>query len=274
MRVGLGPIFFMMPSILFGPVYGAIVAALADLLGFVLRPSGAYLPLITLAVALGGFLRGGLWLLLRGKSNKIMRVTIIVITVLLLAFGLSNILFLGADGITAGFYDGIANPAAIDTSDMSFIGRLIINRTQGAANPGESLAPLLLSATTGLIGSGLFGLLLLGVDFLFSKRFSKKDKKKESSGIFEDTPSLSKEEPASRILPLLITILVSGLFVTTLNTITLRETIFTAWQYLPFVVVWAPRAIESIISNTIYVYCMALLLGVFERQRSLREIVR
>ena len=76
-------------------------------------------------------------------------------------------------------------------------------------------------------------------------------------------------------MPLLITILVSAVIVSTLITIVLRETVFReAWQLLPFVVVWLPRVIETIVSNTIYVYFMALLLGIFERQQGLRELIR
>ena len=226
-RVGLAPIFFMMPAILFGPVYGAIVAALADLLGFLLRPSGAFLPLLTLAVAIGGFIRGALWLLLRGKSSKVMRIAIAVLAVFLLLFGLFNLFSLQTGGIGSGFYD-------------------YLDERQ------------LVSVTAGLIGTAVFGFVLLLADFILSRRFAKEGKEKES-----------------RIMPLLITVLVSAIISSTLITIVLRETIFReAWQLLPFVVLWLPRVIETIVSNTVYVYFMALLLGIFERQQGLRELIR
>ena len=255
-RVGLSPIFSMMPAILFGPVYGAIVAALSDVLGFLLRPSGPYLPFITLAVTVGGFIRGALWLVLRGKSSERMRIGIAVLAVFLLVFGLVNIAFLQADGIDSRFFDRVEDPQAVDVSNMHGISRLLITRSAGAANPADTLQTLLVSVTTGLIGSAAFGFVLLGADFILSKRFAKEGKE-------------------SRIMPLLITVLASGLIVSTLNTIVLRETIFReAWQLLPFVVVWLPRVIETIVSHTVYVYFMALLLGIFERQQGLRELIR
>ncbi|MCL2577912.1 MAG: hypothetical protein FWE27_07675 [Defluviitaleaceae bacterium] len=52
-----------MSVFLFGLMFGLITSALMDLIGFILRPSGAYLPLMAVIVASGGFIRGGLWLL-------------------------------------------------------------------------------------------------------------------------------------------------------------------------------------------------------------------
>ena len=40
MRVGVSGIFSMLPAFLFGPVFGMIVAGLADLLGYLLKPAG------------------------------------------------------------------------------------------------------------------------------------------------------------------------------------------------------------------------------------------
>ena len=256
MRVGLAPIFTMMPAILFGPIYGAIVAALTDILGFLLRPMGAYMPLLTLTVTAGGFLRGALWLVLRGKCSYRMRLAIGALAVILLVFGLFNVYALQQDGVDSGFFDGVSDPTAVDTSGMHGISRMLITRSQGAANPGDTLQTLLVSVTVGLIGSAVFGFILLIADFIISKRFAKEGKE-------------------SRIMPLLITVLVSGIVVSTLNTVVLRETIFReAWQLLPFVVLWLPRVIETIVSHSVYVYFMALLLGIFERQQNLRELIR
>jgi hypothetical protein len=43
---------------------------------------------------------------------------------------------------------------------------------------------------------------------------------------------------------------------------------------LPFTVVWVPRLIETILSNTIYVYFVALILGVLEKQQQLSGWVK
>jgi len=59
--------------------------------------------------------------------------------------------------------------------------------------------------------------------------------------------------------------LVSGLIVTTLNTIVLREFLYESWKLLPFTVVWIPRVIEEIISNMVKAYFVALFMGLFSR---------
>jgi len=90
MRISLHVIFTSMPAILFGPIYGALVAGLSDLIGFQLRPTGAFLPQMTMTAALGGFIRGGLWLLLTGRSPKIMRSFVAAVSVILLSVGIYN----------------------------------------------------------------------------------------------------------------------------------------------------------------------------------------
>ena len=215
MRVSVGMIFAIMPAILFGPVYGAIVAGLFDLMGFLLRPVGAFMPLITLSVVIGGFLRGWLWLVLKNRSRRVMRLMLLAFALLLLAFGVSNLFFrmdLFAD---------------IDPQTV----------------------------TVFPIGAAVFGLALLGADLLLSKW-------------------LAKRGDVSRILPLLITIMIAGLTSTTITTVVLREILFPAWQLLPFWVVWVPRMLEAIVTNTVFVYFVALLLGLFERQERLKELVR
>jgi len=108
--------------------------------------------------------------------------------------------------------------------------------------------------TTGLIGTAVFGIILLIADLFLSKR------------LFKDTQK-------GKGMQLLLALLISGLAVTTLNTILLRETIYTSWKVFPFAVVWIPRVIQDVLSNTVYAYFAALLLGIFESQPRLRGIV-
>ena len=61
LRIGISGIFSILPAFLFGPVYGAAVSGLSDFLGYLIKPVGAYLPLLTVTAAAGGFLRGLLW---------------------------------------------------------------------------------------------------------------------------------------------------------------------------------------------------------------------
>ena len=250
MIVGISGIFSVMPSLLFGPVYGAIVAGLNDLLGYLLKPAGAYLPLMTLVVAAGGWLRGALWVFLR---NRNMRIAVLVCSALLLAAGISNIVFLAADGINGAFYSTVQN-GSVNTDSMHLISKMLIERTINTKNPAGNLATYITFVTSGVIGSAILGIVLLIADLLISKK------------LLHDTRM-------ARIPQLLIAMVVSGLVVTTLNTVVLRETLYTAWKALPFMVLWVPRAIEEILSNTVMAYFVAVLMGVFEKRRELNGLL-
>ena len=245
MRIGISGVFVILPSLLFGPVYGAIVSGLSDLLGWVLRPTGPYLPMMTLVMALGGFIRGAIWMGLRNRGSRGMRVAVTLCAAALLVFGLCNIAFLTEDGVTYSFYDSV-NIHQIQTEDMHAISRMLITRTMNTSDPGKNLATYLVTMTWGLVGSAIFGLSVLLADLLISK-------------------FLLKDETKGKFLHILISMLVSGLIVTTLNTIVLREFLYESWKLLPFTVVWIPRVIEEIISNMVKAYFVALFMGLFSR---------
>jgi ECF transporter S component (folate family) len=104
LRISIHVIFSSMPSILFGPVYGAMVAGLTDMLGHFIRPSGAWLPQLTLTAVLAGFMRGWLWILLKKRSTSVMRAVLVSTGVLFIAVGGYNLYAFRADGITRDFY--------------------------------------------------------------------------------------------------------------------------------------------------------------------------
>ena len=252
MSIGISGIFSIMPSILFGPVYGAVTSGLSDLLGYLLKPTGPYIPLMTLIAAAGGFIRGSLWLALRNRDSKNMRITVAALSVLLLAFGICNVVFLSADGIDKSFYDTV-QMEDVNTEDMHLVSKMLITRTRDMKDPSGNLATYLFFATSGLIGSAAFGILLLAVDLFISKKFL-------------------NDVHKGQIMQLLIAMIGSGLIVTTLNTVLLRETVYASWKVLPFTVIWIPRVIEEILGNTIKTYFVAMLLGVFNRQYRLKEL--
>lgn len=252
MRVGVSGIFSTMPAILFGPVYGAIVSGLTDLLGYLLKPVGSYVPVMTLIVAAGGFIRGALWKVLRNKNSKNMIIAVIVCSTFLLIAGISNIVFLSADGIDTGFYD--VQKGSINTDNMHLISKMLIKRTIDTKDPSGNLANYITIVTAGIIGSAVLGILLLFADLLISKK-------------------LHRDAKRGQIPQLLIAMIVSGLITTTLNTVVLRETVYNAWKVLPFAAVWLPRVIEEILGNTVKVYFVAVLLGVFRKQHSLKDLI-
>lgn len=249
MRIGLAGVFTIIPSLLFGPVYGACVSGLSDLIGYLIKPTGAYIPVMTLVVALGGFARGALWMLLKKRDARKMRIFVGVCSVLLLAAGIYNGVCLAADGINNDFYARIPIDQ-VNTDNMHLVSRMLITRTIGTKNPGQNLATYLTFVTSGVIGSAVLGLLLLAADLFLSKKML--------SGMKN-----------SQISHLLIAMIASGLLVTTLNTVILRETIYPSWKLLPFSVIWIPRVIEELLSNTVKAYFVAVLLGVLRRNPGL-----
>lgn len=253
MSIGISGIFSIMPSILFGPVYGAVVSGLSDFLGYLLKPVGTYIPLMTLVIAAGGFIRGALWHALCNKSSKKMRIAVAVFSVLLLLAGICNIMFLSADGINSEFYKQVERED-INTDSMHFVSKMLITRTVDTKDPSGNLATYITFATAGIISSAALGLLLLAADLLISKK------------LLHDTGK-------GQIPQLLIAMICSGLIVTTLNTVVLCETVFTAWKVLPFAVIWIPRAIEEILGNTVKAYFVAVLLSICRRQRNLRQLI-
>jgi len=253
MSVGISGIFSMLPSVLFGPFYGAAVSGLSDLLGYVLKPSGAYMPLLTLNAALGGFLRGWLFFRMRGKKDKHLRAAVIAVTVLLLLAGIFGLVCLQADGVDGTFYDRVTPEEALAMEGLSPVSRLLITRTANTKDPGGNLAGYLVSVTYGPLACAAFGALILAADWFTARRLLEGRKK-------------------VNVLALVLAVSLSGMVITTVNTIVLRETIYASWKVLPFAVVWVPRAIEELLAGVVKVCFMAILLGVCAGQPALRKL--
>ena len=83
MRMGVSGFFTKMPAILFGPMYGAAVTALTDVLGYIIRPEGAYIFPMTITAACGGALSGLIFKAVKNKNietiNTVYLCTILVI---------------------------------------------------------------------------------------------------------------------------------------------------------------------------------------------------
>ena len=61
MRISFSAIFYVMPGLLFGPLYGGIAGGLVDILGYIITPMGAYIPLLTITNVIAGFLPAVIW---------------------------------------------------------------------------------------------------------------------------------------------------------------------------------------------------------------------
>ncbi len=55
-RIGLGALPIILSGLIFGPLAGGIVGALADVLGYFINPLGVYMPHFTLTAFLTGFI--------------------------------------------------------------------------------------------------------------------------------------------------------------------------------------------------------------------------
>lgn len=67
MRISLSVFFSKLPALLFGPLMGIMSSVLNDVIPMFIKPDGAYIPLLTVTAALGGFICGFLW----KKADKI-----------------------------------------------------------------------------------------------------------------------------------------------------------------------------------------------------------
>ena len=243
MSVGVAGVFSMLPSILFGPFYGAAVSGLSDLMGYLIKPDGAYMPLLTLTAALGGFLRGGIFVWLKNRSEEKLRLAVVILTTLMLMIGLGSMICLKSDGMDYDFYVRVAPEQAIEMTELSPVGRMLVMRTANTKNPTGNLATYIVCLTGAPLAFAGFCAFMLLADWFAAKRIQIEGKTKVN------------------VLAMLLAVLVSGMIVTTLNTVVMRETLYESWKVLPFAVIWIPRAIEELLAGVVKVCCMAMLMG-------------
>ena len=80
-RIHLGNVASMLTGLWFGPVAGAIAGAGADLVGLMLVPSGAWLPLITVSAAVWGIIPPFFLPLVKGSRRRMTLMLSLAVTV-------------------------------------------------------------------------------------------------------------------------------------------------------------------------------------------------
>ncbi|NLJ99077.1 MAG: folate family ECF transporter S component [Tissierellia bacterium] len=70
-RIGFGGYPIIFTGIVFGPLAGAIVGAVGDIIGYSINPLGPYMPHFTVVAALTGVLPGIIVLMFKDKKSKI-----------------------------------------------------------------------------------------------------------------------------------------------------------------------------------------------------------
>jgi len=91
MTISFSGIFHNTVAILFGPLFGGIQRALADVIMFVIRPLGPFLWPLTVTAFLRGASIAFLWIKVRGIKPKVYSIGYSITFAALLAFGLFNL---------------------------------------------------------------------------------------------------------------------------------------------------------------------------------------
>lgn len=90
MRISFGAIFYVLPGLLFGPLYGAAAGGVVDILGTIIMPMGAYIPVFTLTNILAGFLPALIWKKIKNVSIENLKKYYIAFFTLLTLVGILN----------------------------------------------------------------------------------------------------------------------------------------------------------------------------------------
>lgn len=90
MRVGVSMFFSKLPALLFGPLYGGIADGLTDVLAYIIKPEGGYMPLLTITAILGGVMVGFLWKYAKKINDKLFRNIFAGVFSVILVFGITN----------------------------------------------------------------------------------------------------------------------------------------------------------------------------------------
>jgi ECF transporter S component (folate family) len=90
MRLGFAGVFTRTASILSGPLFGGIASGLVDIIGYILKPEGAYIPLLTVTAFIGGMVAGLVWRTLKGIDTRKLQRTFIIAVIFIGIIGLAN----------------------------------------------------------------------------------------------------------------------------------------------------------------------------------------
>lgn len=75
-RIGFGKLPIILASFMLGPLYGGLVGAVSDFVGYIIQPIGPYLPHFTIISALCGVLPAVLFRLINGNEDHIINIII------------------------------------------------------------------------------------------------------------------------------------------------------------------------------------------------------
>lgn len=143
MRVGFTQVFSRMPALLFGPFFGGIATGIVDVLGYLIRPEGAYIPLLTLTQILDGVLVGFVFKEVKTAEIKKIQTSMWITFITIGVMGVVNL-------VISKFFAETSIALALDSM-------------------GKRKGYLL----WGLVAVSLIGLLLLILNYIVQKKFPK-----------------------------------------------------------------------------------------------------
>ena len=233
LRISFAGIFHNVVAILFGPFFGGVQRAAADLLNHFIRPLGAYLWPITVIAFMRGFTVGWLWLKVRNVAPKVFSIGYTAAFGLLFVLGLVNIISFGAfpESAWAIFW----SPQHLPNADNVFIMPYITG--------------------FGFMGAGLIGL----IPQLIIHLVTKKSGNRRFYGRF--------------IKMVVAVLLPGLLFNSLNTVILVFTVIGPATRAAGFIYFWIPRFFEELVTGIIVVYIFTLLLEVYEMAMKRKLVV-
>lgn len=113
-QLKFGGVFTSFPAFLFGPIYGGIVCAASDIIGCIIKPMGAYVPWFTVTAFIAGFIKGGVFMLLKKRSDKGIRIFLAVLVAVTAFIGIFSLVSVKNDGIYEGAFASSDNLLPIE----------------------------------------------------------------------------------------------------------------------------------------------------------------
>ncbi len=291
LRVGFAGIFTAFPAFLFGPVYGGITSGLSDFLGYLIKPEGAYIPLLTVTAFCGGFIKGLVWKLFKDRFAR--RSKTIIAVILLIVSVMAGVVWgnLKADGVNASLVatENTVLQGRLDTAEQELreenagkeapeeithkmiVRRAVADLKETDISPiteavlsfsnyasAKSMAGYINLVTLGPVCVSLMGFLFLGLSALVP--YLRRRKKEKQPAANTDAAALKSETPYMKIF---LAVFLSGLFVTTVNTVILKYFI-AAWAGRSFLLLLIPRIAEELLVSIIQTYFISVLYGIYE----------